>query len=287
MQRMAHPDGECANARAAQATGTIFTLSTIATSSIEEVAEAAPDCLKWFQLYIYKDREVTKSLVKRAEKAGFKVLVLTVDAPMFGLRLTDIKNKFTLPPHLRLANFQGDKSTDIHKNNEDGSGLNAYVNSLFDASVQWSDIDWLKSLTTLPIVLKGILTAQDAVQGVEAGAKGIWVSNHGARQVDGTPASIEALPEIVKAVGHKAEIYLDGGIRDGTDVFKALAMGARMVFMGRPALWGLAHSGEEGVKKVLDIIRTEFDHTLGLSGCAKVSDIRPCMVVHESYYSRL
>ncbi|KAJ8920886.1 hypothetical protein NQ315_015679 [Exocentrus adspersus] len=287
MQRMAHPEGECANARAAQALGTVFTLSTIATSSIEEVARCAPHGIKWFQLYIYKDRQVTEGLVRRAERAGFKALALTVDAPMFGLRLADIKNKFTLPPHLKLANFEGTKSTDINKNNEKGSGLNAYVNSLFDASVTWQDIKWLKSLTSLPIVLKGILTAQDALLGVEAGAAGIWVSNHGARQVDGTPASIEALQEIVKAVGDKVEVYLDGGVRDGTDVFKALAMGARMVFMGRPALWGLTYDGEEGVKKVLNIIKTEFDYTLAISGCANVGDIKPSMVVHESYYSRL
>lgn len=287
MQRMAHPEGECANARAAQAMGTIFTLSTIATSSIEEVAEAAPNALKWFQLYIYKDREVTKDLVKRAEKAGFKALVLTVDAPMFGLRLADIKNKFSLPPHLRLANFEGTKSTDINKKNAKGSGLNAYVNSLFDATLEWKDVEWLQTITSLPIILKGILTAEDALLGVEAGAAGILVSNHGARQVDGTPASIEVLPEIVQAVGHKVEVYMDGGVTDGTDVFKALAIGARMVFMGRPALWGLAHSGEEGVKKVLSIIRNEFDHALAISGCATLSDIKPSMVVHESYYSKL
>ncbi|KAJ8980293.1 hypothetical protein NQ317_005213 [Molorchus minor] len=277
MQRMAHPEGECANVRAAQAIGTIFTLSTISTSSIEEVAQAAPNGIKWFQLYIYKDRNITRGLVERAEKAGFKALVLTVDAPMFGLRLADIRNRFTLPPHLRLANFQGTNSTDINKNNEDGSGLNSYVETLFDASLEWSDLQWLKSITSLPIILKGILTAEDARQGVEAGAKGIWVSNHGARQIDGTPASIEALPEIVKAVGDKVEVYLDGGIRDGTDVFKALALGARMVFFGRPALWGLTHSGEEGVKRILEIIGNEFEYALGISGCAKISDIRPCM----------
>ncbi|KAJ8966242.1 hypothetical protein NQ314_003657, partial [Rhamnusium bicolor] len=195
MQKMAHPKGECANVRA--------------TSSIEEVAEAAANALKWFQLYIYKDRELTKGLVKRAERAGFKAIVLTVDAPV-------------------LANFQGTNSTDITKNKEEGSGLNAYVNSLFDATIEWKDIDWLKSITTLPVVLKGILTAEDAKLGVKAGAAGIWVSNHGARQVDGTPASIEALPEVVKAVGQEVEIYMDGGVTDGTDVFKALALGARM-----------------------------------------------------------
>nr|CAH7751278.1 unnamed protein product [Callosobruchus chinensis] len=286
MQKMAHPDGECANARAAQDMGTIFTLSTISTSSIEEVARAAPRGIKWFQLYIYKDREVTKQLVWRAEKAGFKALVLTVDAPFFGLRLADIRNKFALPPHLSLANFQGNKSTDITKST-DGSSLSKYVNSLFDQTIEWKDIAWLKSITKLPIIVKGVLNPEDAITAVEAGVSGILVSNHGARQVDGWPASIEALPEIAKAVGDRVEVYVDGGVTDGTDVFKALALGAKMVFMGRPALWGLAHSGEEGVKSVLNIIKREFDNTCAISGCARISDITPSMVVHKSYYARL
>ncbi|CAH1183640.1 unnamed protein product [Phaedon cochleariae] len=286
MQKMAHPEGECANARAAQAMGTIFTLSTLSTSSIEEVAQAAPRAVKWFQLYIYKDRELTRQLVERAERAGFKALVLTVDAPLFGLRLADIKNRFILPPHLCLANFEGTKSKGMSKKT-DSSGLNVYVNSLFDSTVEWKDIAWLKSITSLPIVLKGILTAEDAVLGVQNGASAILVSNHGARQVDGTPASIEALPEIARAVGDRAEVYLDGGITDGTEVLKALAMGAKMVFMGRPALWGLVQGGEDGVKKVLTIIRTEFETALGICGCCRLSDIEPTMVVHESFYAKL
>ncbi|KAG5892955.1 hypothetical protein JTB14_015006 [Gonioctena quinquepunctata] len=287
MQKMAHPQGECANVQAAQALGTIFTLSTLSTSSIEEVAQAAPSAIKWYQLYIYKDRDLTRQLVQRAERAGFKALVLTVDAPVFGLRLADIKNKFSLPSHLSLANFQGRESTDIIKKSDDGSGLNTYVNSLFDPSIEWKDIQWLKSITSLPIVLKGILTAEDALLGVEAGVAAILVSNHGARQIDGTPASVEALPEIVKAVGAKVEVYLDGGITDGTDVMKALGLGAKMVFIGRAALWGLVHSGEEGVKKVLNILRNELDTTLGISGCTNISDIKPNMVVHDAFYSKM
>ncbi|CAH0557317.1 unnamed protein product [Brassicogethes aeneus] len=287
MQRMAHPEGECANVRAAQGLETVFTLSTISTSSIEEVAQAAPRALKWFQLYIYKDRQLTKNLVERAEKAGFKALVLTVDAPLFGLRLADMRNKFSLPSHLRMANFDGEKATKINNSPAKSSGLNEYVSALFDATLQWKDIEWLKSITKLPIVIKGVLTGSDAKRGVEAGVAGIWVSNHGARQVDGTPASIEALPEIVQAVQGKAEIYLDGGIRDGTDVFKAIAMGARMVFMGRPALWGLTQGGQEGVENILKIIKNEFEHTMAISGCATIADIEPNMVVHELYYSKL
>ncbi|XP_030767950.1 hydroxyacid oxidase 1 [Sitophilus oryzae] len=287
MQRMAHPEGECANVRAAQAMGTVFILSTIATSSVEEVAEAAPQCTKWFQLYIYKDRELTKSLVRRVEKAGFKALALTVDTPIFGLRLADMRNKFQLPSHLKLANFIGSKaSVTNEKGKLTGSAIND-LGSLFDATLDWRDIAWLKSITKLPIVLKGILTAEDAIIAADVGIAGILVSNHGARQVDGTSSTIEALDEISKAVGDRVEIYLDGGVTDGTDIFKALALGAKMVFVGRPALWGLAYGGEEGVKKVLGILKTEFDYTLALTGCASIGDIKRNMVVHESYYSRL
>ncbi|XP_022911547.1 2-Hydroxyacid oxidase 1 [Onthophagus taurus] len=286
MQRMAHPGGECSNAKAAESFNTIFTLSTIATSSIEEIAEAAPHGLKWFQLYIYIDRNVTLNLIRRAEKAGFKAIALTVDTPMFGLRLADVRNKFTLPPHLKFANFEGEKSTKINTT-QDGSGLNNYVEKLFDTSLTWDDVKWLKSVTNLPVVIKGILTAEDAKIAVDIGVEGIWVSNHGARQVDGVPASIEALPEIVKAVEGKVEVYLDGGVTDGTDVFKALALGAKMVFIGRPTLWGLACNGEEGVKKILEILRKEFDFALALTGCSSVVDIKKEMVVHESYYAKI
>ncbi|XP_018325124.1 hydroxyacid oxidase 1 [Agrilus planipennis] len=289
MQRMAHPGGECANAKAAEFHDVVFTLSTISTSSIEEVAKTAPNAVKWFQLYIYNDRKLTLQLTKRAEKAGFKALVLTVDAPYFGIRLADVRNKFTLPSHLRLANFTEELATSVTSTTEgySASGINDYVNRLFDASLEWHDIEWLKSVTTLPIVLKGILTPEDAIIGADLGVSGIWVSNHGARQVDTTPASIEALPEIVKAVGHRVEIYMDGGVREGTDVFKALALGAKMVFFGRPAIWGLANGGEEGVKRVLEIIKKEFDSVMGLTGCSTVKDIQRDMVVHKNYYSKM
>ncbi|KAK9879805.1 hypothetical protein WA026_006864 [Henosepilachna vigintioctopunctata] len=286
MQRMAHPDGEIANVKAAEAMGTIYTLSTLSTSSIEEVAEAAPNCIKWFQLYIFRDRNVTRNLVMRAEKAGFKALVLTIDSPLFGIRLLDVRNQFTLPPHLSLRNF-GNIAHSKFDDSADGSKLTAYVNSLFDDTLNWDDVKWLKSITTLPIILKGILTAEDAYLAVDSQVSGILVSNHGARQLDGTLASIDALEEIVNAVNGKLEVYLDGGIRDGTDVFKALALGAKMVFIGRPALWGLTHNGKEGVKKVLNIIKNEFDKALALCGCCNVGDIKRDMVVHQSNNSKL
>ncbi|XP_014599549.1 PREDICTED: peroxisomal (S)-2-hydroxy-acid oxidase GLO5 isoform X1 [Polistes canadensis] len=286
MQRMAHPDGECANARAAEAAGTIFILSTMSTSSIEEVAEAAPKCIKWFQLYVYTDRNITLNLVKRAEKAGFKALVLTVDAPIFGNRRADLRNRFSLPKHLRLANFEGALSDKV-TTSKTGSGLNEYVSELFDPSLSWKDITWLKSNTKLPIVLKGILTAEDAILAVKYGVSAIIVSNHGARQIDSVPATIEVLPEIVNTVKDKVEIYMDGGIIQGIDVFKALALGAKMVFMGRPLLWGLSYAGEKGALNILEIMRTEIDHTFALTGCTTVIDVTKDMIVHESHYSHL
>uniref|UniRef100_A0A336MQZ0 (S)-2-hydroxy-acid oxidase n=1 Tax=Culicoides sonorensis TaxID=179676 RepID=A0A336MQZ0_CULSO len=285
MQRMAHPDGEIANAKAAGKCGIVFTLSTIATSSIEELGENAPNTLKWFQLYIYKDRELTRNLVKRAEKANFKALVLTVDAPIFGLRRADMRNKFTLPSHLSLANFSGDKAMGVKS--KGGSGINEYVTSQFDPSLTWDDVIWLKSISKLPLILKGILTAEDAILAADAGVDGIIVSNHGARQIDSTPSTIEALPEISKAVGHRVTVMLDGGIRQGTDIFKALALGAKLVFIGRPAIWGLSIDGEKGVEKVIEILRKELDVTMTLMGCTKISDITRDMVVHENNYSKL
>ncbi|KAJ2943768.1 hypothetical protein O0L34_g8088 [Tuta absoluta] len=287
MQRMAHPDGELANVRAAQEENVVFTLSTIATSSIEEVAEAAPNATKWFQLYIYNDREVTKNLVLRAERAGFKAIALTVDTPLFGIRRADVRNKFTLPSHLKLANFEGHLSTKIQSTGK-GSGLNEYVSNLFDKSLTWDEIKWLKSITKLPIIAKGILRADDAVKAIEAGCSGILVSNHGARQLDGVPSTIEVLPEIVEAVKkYNVEVYLDGGVSCGTDVYKALALGAKMVFVGRPALWGLAVGGQAGVQRMLQIFRTELEYTFQIAGTPTVADITRDMVRHESAYSRL
>ncbi|KAK5646049.1 hypothetical protein RI129_004513 [Pyrocoelia pectoralis] len=303
MQKLAHPDGELASARAAEKMGTIFILSTISTTSIEDVAAAAPNATKWFQLYIYKDREVTANLVKRAEISGFKAIVVTVDSPMFGIRRDDVRNNFKMPPHITLANFVGEKATSVSKR-QSGSGIGNYVASLFDASLEWEDIRSLKKLTTLPIMVKGILTKEDALKAVEIGVSAIVVSNHGGRQIDSVPASIEVLPEIVKAVGSKVEIYFDGGVREAVDVFKALALGAKMVslylvsnyckvffisqvFMGRPILWGLAYNGEEGVTKVLKVLKSELENVMTIAGCRSISDIKPDMVVHESYYSRL
>ncbi|XP_040407605.1 hydroxyacid oxidase 1 isoform X3 [Cygnus olor] len=205
MQRMAHADGEMATARACQATGTGMMLSSWATSSIEEVAEAAPDSLRWLQLYVYKDREVTKSLVKRAERAGYKGIFVTVDTPFLGRRIDDVRNKFQLPPHLRLKNFTSNSlAFSSGKDFGENSGLAVYVAEAIDSSVKWEDVKWLRGLTSLPIVTKGILRADDAKEAVKLGVNGILVSNHGARQLDGVPATVSTganMQQVLSAFG--------------------------------------------------------------------------------------
>lgn len=231
---------------------------------------------------------MTENLVRRAEKNNFKALVLTVDAPIFGQRWNDVRNNFSLPSHLCLANFQNNSAQSEGVYSERGaSGINEYVTNQFDASLTWEDLKWLVELTHLPVFAKGILTPEDAILAHKFGCAGIIVSNHGGRQLDGVPASIEALPEIVKAVGGDMLVMLDGGIRHGNDIFKALALGADIVFLGRPALWGLGCNGEAGVREMLQVLKTDFDITMALTGCTKLSDIKRSMVVHESCYSRL
>lgn len=285
MQRMAHPQGEVAMARGCASVGTIMTLSTWATSSIEEVAEnAGENSLRWFQLYIYKDRAITRKLVERAELCGYKAIALTVDATRLGIRYADMRNKFTLPPHLTLANFakSGKHATGVKGDSQ--SGLAEYVASLIDRSVCWDDIEWLKSITSLPIIVKGVMTAEDAHEAVRRGVSGIWVSNHGARQLDSTAATIEALPEVIQAVNGRVEVYVDGGVRNGTDVLKALALGARAVFVGRPSVWGLACNGEAGVRQVLELLNHELQVALILCGCRSVREVPESIVVHASRY---
>jgi 4-hydroxymandelate oxidase len=274
--RLAHPEGEVATAKAAGRAGTIMTLSTLANSSIEEVAAGASRPL-WFQLYVYKDRKITASLVQRAEAAGYKAIVFTVDSPLLGRRERDVRNRFHLPNNLSVANLFAAGMSELPTDVPD-SGLAAYIASLYDTALTWKDVDWLRSVTKLPILLKGILRADDARIAFEHGVDGIIVSNHGGRQLDTVPATIDALPAIVEAVGDKMEILIDGGVRRGTDVVKALAYGARAVLLGRPVLWGLAMNGEEGVSLVLELIRQELDLAMALSGCPTVADITPDMI---------
>ena len=321
MQQMAHPDGEKATSRASAKAGTLMTLSSWSTINLEEVAAAAPAGYRWFQLYVYKDRAITQDLVKRAEKAGYKALAVTVDTPILGRREADIRNKFSLPAHLTMGNFAkagGAHASGTKSAGASGSGLASYVASLIDRTLTWDDIAWsvsvqhrleqrfpprncthvlpflrmlmsppssfsptlfrLRTITTMKIVVKGVLGVEDALAAVKCGVDGVWVSNHGARQLDTTPATIEVLSDVCRAVAGRCEVYLDGGITRGTDIFKAVALGARAVFIGRPVLWGLAHSGEEGVTNVVKLLKDEFNLAMALSGCVTVADIKPSMV---------
>jgi 4-hydroxymandelate oxidase len=271
-QCLADAQGELATAISAAALGAGMVLSTMSTKSLEEVAitvKGANLHHLWFQLYIHRDRSVTRDLVQRAEAAGFSALCLTVDVPVLGCRERDRHNNFTLPSGLELANLSGREIPATVGE----SGVFAYVVQQFDPGLTWKDIDWLRSLTKLPLVVKGILRPDDAVRAVEHGVQGVIVSNHGGRQLDGAIASIDALSDIVAVVGDKVDVLVDSGFRRGTDVLKALALGAKAVLIGRPVLWGLSVAGETGVKHVLEILRDELSIAMALSGCRTIEDI--------------
>ncbi|XP_063040752.1 hydroxyacid oxidase 1 [Engraulis encrasicolus] len=288
MQRMAHPEGETATVRACHSAGVGMMLSSWATSTIEEVSLASPDCVRWLQLYIYKDRALTQTLVRRAEEAGYKGIFVTVDTPYLGKRRNDVRNRFKLPSHLRMSNFDSpDLAFSAKEGYGEDSGLAVYVAQAIDPTLRWEHIAWLKSITSLPVVVKGVLRAEDAVEAVRYGVDGILVSNHGARQLDGVSATLDALPEIVEAVGDHVEVYLDGGVRRGTDVLKALALGAKAVFLGRPVLWGLAYEGEQGVGEVLQLMREEFRLAMALAGCRSLKEINKSLVRRVEFMSRI
>jgi 4-hydroxymandelate oxidase len=268
--RMAHPEGELATARAAAAAETIYVVSTLATTTLEDVA-AASTGPRWFQLYVHKDREFTRDLVARAEAAGYRAIVLTVDAPLLGRRLADERNAFALPEGLTMANLMSARG--LGSTLEERSMLAKYVASRHDPSLTWRDVDWLRGITRLPVLVKGLVRSDDAARAIEHGVAGVVVSNHGARQLDGSPASIDALPGVVAAVAGRCPVLMDGGVRSGTDVLKALALGASAVLVGRPVLWGLAVGGEQGVRRVLEILHHELSTAMALAGCARVADI--------------
>jgi len=265
--KLAHPDGELATARAAAVKGTVHVVSTLATTPLEEVAAAATGP-KWFQLYVHKDRALTQGLVERAEAAGYDGIVLTVDTPLLGRRLRDERNGFTLPDGLTMANLETDQA-----DHASGSLLANYMKNRHDTSLTWDGLAWVRSLSHLPLIVKGIVRADDAVRAVDAGAAAVIVSNHGGRQLDAAPATIHALPGVVAAVGGRAEVYMDGGIRWGSDVLKALCLGARAVLVGRPILWGLAVDGEDGVVRVLSLLEEELSLAMALAGIPSVQKI--------------
>jgi 4-hydroxymandelate oxidase len=273
-QAMYHPQGALAAARAAAAAGTIFAVSSSVGHSVEEVA-AASEGPKWFQLYVPKDRAVARRIVERVERAGYQAIVVTVDLGEW--KDADRRNRFALPKqmlvkHLRDAGF--DEVTD-EMSYQDVLRFNERA---WDFSLSWAFFDWLRSITRLPLVIKGVLRSDDAKRAVSIGLDGIIVSNHGGRRLDGMPASIERLPAVVEAVGGHAEVYMDGGVRRGTDVLKALALGAKAVLIGRPYAWALAADGEAGVHHVLEILRAELVNAMITTGCPTVREIQQSSV---------
>jgi 4-hydroxymandelate oxidase len=273
--RLACDDGEIATAAAAKAARTLFVLSSLSNTAMEAVfAQAGTP--RWFQLYIYRDRGITAELVQRAEAAGAEAIVLTVDAPGLGTRERDTRNSFRLPDGLKVENLAPVGKGDIPEVR--GSGLAAYVRDNFKQDLSYNDLDWLCHSTRLPVVVKGLVRGDDALRSVEHGAKAIVVSNHGGRQLDTAPSTCDALPYVAAAVNGACEIYVDGGIRRGSDVLKAVALGARAVLVGRPILWGLGVRGEHGATQIVEILRRELDEAMLLCGCTKLSDVDPSLL---------
>ena len=277
MQSLAHPEAEVAVARSAARAGIVQVLSTMSSRSIEDVARA-PAGPRWFQLYIHKDRGVSADLVQRAAVAGYSAIVLTVDLPVPGYRDREMRVHFEVPEGERLGNFAALVAG--------GHELIPLIAGMHDQGVTWTDLAWIKSLSTLPLVVKGLLTAEDARLAVDHGAAAVVVSNHGGRQLDGVLASVEALPEVVEAVGGCAEVYVDGGIRRGRDVLVALALGARGVFIGRPYLYALAAGGEAGVTRALELLRAELEVGMQLLGTPAIADVSPAHACRVSERAR-
>jgi 4-hydroxymandelate oxidase len=276
-QKLVHGDGERATAAAAEAQDTVMVLSTLASVTLEEAARAGTTC-RWFQLYLQRERAATLSLVRRAEAAGYEALVVTVDAPINGVRNREHRTGFALPPGIAAENLTDITAPAVPL----APGASGVFDGLMATAPTWEDVAWLRSATKLPIVLKGILSAEDAVRAVEAGVAGIVVSNHGGRTLDTLPATIDALPAVAAAVQGRVSILLDGGIRRGTDVLKALALGASAVMVGRPVVYGLAVNGAFGVAHVLRLLRDEFEIAMALSGCRTLADIGPHLVLRAT-----
>ncbi|KAH7182570.1 FMN-dependent dehydrogenase [Fusarium flagelliforme] len=292
-QKLVGEGGEVALTRASHALGSNFILSSNATTSLEDVMSALPprDASypnPWFQLYFLRSREATARLIQRAEKAGYEALVLTVDTVVLGNRYHERKTPLTLPPGLRMANQDSVKAGGVSKGRlllnartakEANQVMEEHGDLIVDASLSWEEtIPWLRSQTTMKIILKGIMVGDDAAKAVEAGVDGIIVSNHGGRQLDGVPSTLEVLPEIVAAVDGRLPVMFDGGIHRGSDIFKAIALGADLCFIGRSALWGLAYNGQSGVETILHILERELSRTMALAGAKSVRHISRDMV---------
>jgi isopentenyl diphosphate isomerase/L-lactate dehydrogenase-like FMN-dependent dehydrogenase len=270
-QRLVDPDGEVAMARAAADAETIMCLSTLATSHPREIASEAPPAPRWFQLYCFSDRGVTRALIDEAIESGFEAIVVTADAPRAGRRERDLRTGFAVPPGVTAPALAAAVGSDRAMTLKE-------VFDLVDPTLGWDDLATLASDCSLPILLKGVQTGEDAALAVENGATGLIVSNHGGRQLDCVPAALDVLPEVVDAVAGRCEVLVDGGIRRGTDVLIALALGAKAVLAGRAPLWGLAVEGEAGALRVLEILREEIELGLALLGCPSPADVGPAHV---------
>lgn len=299
MTGLEHGNGEIHACRAAQAAGIPFTLSTLSICSIEDVAQAVEKPF-WFQIYVMKDRGFVRSLIERAAAAKCSALMLTVDLQVLGQRHCDVKNGLSVPPALKIKNLinmaskpgwvysvlTGKRWTfgnlDGHvKGMEGAKSLAQWVGSQFDATLNWKDVEWIKSIWPGKLIVKGILDPEDAKLAAKIGATALVVSNHGGRQLDGAPSSISALPRIAEAVGSEIEVMFDGGVRSGQDVFRVLALGARSCLIGRSYIYGLGAGGESGVAKAIEIIRKELDVTMALTGVNRISEISPRALVPQ------
>jgi 4-hydroxymandelate oxidase len=264
-QAIAHEEHELGMARGAAAAGTVMCLSTVATATPSDVAAAAHGAPLWLQIYVFRDREVSDEVIAQSLEAGFSALVLTADLPVYGIRHREVRAGFDAP--------EGDVPAIVTARARGGEADEHHTLELLESGLQWDYVKELRERWNVPVIVKGLVTAEDAILACEHGASGIVVSNHGGRQLDGVIASLEALPEVVDAVGDRAEVYLDGGVRRGSDVVMALALGARAVLVGRPAMYGLAFGGAKGVEQVLEIFREETENALALLGCRSPGDV--------------
>ncbi len=270
LHKLGHPEGEAATARGAASAGALYTVSSAASVSLEDVVAAAPGAPRWFQLYCSADRARNERLIARAATAGYKAVVVTADVPFLGRRERDLRSGFALPEGVRMENLVPPDTELVNA---------SWADPVENASLTWDDIGWLRAASSLPLLLKGVVRADDAARAADLGVAGIWVSNHGGRQLDGAIASLDALPEIACAVGDRCAIVFDGGVRRGVDALMALALGAHLVALGRPIPWGLAVGGADGVRAVLEMLRDELSLAMALAGCRTLADITPDLVV--------
>ncbi|MFC0006484.1 alpha-hydroxy acid oxidase [Micromonospora siamensis] len=265
-QQLMHPDGEAGLAAAAAEAGVPYVASTLSSVPIEEITAAGGPV--WFQLYWLRDRQLVCDLLDRAQAAGATAVMVTVDVPVLGRRLRDVRNSFALPPHVAAANLPGDRDDLAHAGVPGVSAVAAHTGAVFAPALSWADLDWLRARTTSALLVKGILDPRDAARAAQAGVDAVVVSNHGGRQLDGAPATARVLPEVVTAVDGRCQVLMDSGVRGGTDVLRALALGADGVLVGRPMLWALAAGGRAGARAALDVLAAELRDALTLAGCA-------------------